>query len=705
MLHYWGILKVKKQFFRLVLLVALFIQPLGGMVQAQKVEKLSYKVQARPLKDSVLLRWVPVDYQSWLIGNKYGYVVWRGTVLRDGKFVDTEPGKILTQGPLKPQPLNNWEAAADRDEYAAVAAQALYGEEFLVETNETPGIAEIYQKEKEQTLRFSFALMAADMSVEAAKLSGLWFTDEDVKPNETYLYRIWPAYQPEGTKTDTAFVYTGPSEYVPLPSPINLTATPGDKVVNLQWDNQLQSSFYNAFFVERSDDGGNKFKRITDTPLINTTPEGQDELPYAYYMDSLMVNDKSYYYRVIGISPFGELSPPSDTIEVVGFNKISYAPQIIKSEVIDNKEVELTWEVNEKDITKIEGYKVLRSTELNGKYEIVRDSLSQIYRKYVDKKPISTAYYRIQPYNRSGLGPASQGSLVQLKDSIPPEPPTGIIATADTTGVVQLSWKANTEADIYGYRVYRANGLNEEFSQITSAPIKENHLQDKIAVKTLTKYVYYKIMAVDQRQNFSKFSEVYALQRPDIVPPAPPAIRLIKPVKKGVYLKMVKSSSDDVQNLLIYRNKSGVREWAKVYEGDNLSSEFEWIDSLTLADTNYRYLMMAVDSAGNESKPTKPVSVKTLKNFEKKVPEPKVVYDKKRNCIVLTWVNTQTVANTLVYRKVNNGGFTLLDSATATQLSFEDFKVKKGDQYEYRLRERASDGGLSQFSKSITINL
>jgi hypothetical protein len=40
-------------------------------------------------------------------------------------------------------------------------------------------------------------------------------------------------------------------------------------------------------------------------------------------------------------------------------------------------------------------------------------------------------------------------------------------------GIFMISWKKGNEPDLYGYRVYRANSLKEEFSQITKEPFKE----------------------------------------------------------------------------------------------------------------------------------------------------------------------------------------------------------------------------------------
>ena len=70
---------------------------------------------ARPLKDSIMLRWGASNSLLWEEANKAGYTIERVTILRDGKLLSIPEHKILTPSPLMPLPLEKWETAVKRN--------------------------------------------------------------------------------------------------------------------------------------------------------------------------------------------------------------------------------------------------------------------------------------------------------------------------------------------------------------------------------------------------------------------------------------------------------------------------------------------------------------------------------------------------------------------------------------------------------------
>nr|WP_321450587.1 hypothetical protein [uncultured Carboxylicivirga sp.] len=646
------------------------------------------RLLARPTSDSIMLRWAPTTYNLWITGNKWGYTVTRTLMMKDGELLQNRTTEVLTPQPLKPRPLNDWEILDQTDPLSGVAAQCIYGDDLeAAPSAQNMGIMDIINKATEQENRYSFALYAADLSTRVAQYHGLMYVDKEVKKGEKYLYRVFPSQVAPGMKQDTAFFFTGVDEYLPLPSPMRLEATPNDRFVTLTWDNRYQSNFFNSFWVERSDDGGKQFNRLDEMPFINTTPEGYDDAPYNYYVDTLPDNRKTYYYRVIGLSVFGEKSPPSDTVKVKGISKISSVPRIIKKTVTPENTVELEWEFPNQSNDWVQGFRIYRSSEYSKGFTLLADSLSMMQRRFVDKDPLPTAYYRMQAFNSDANGGYSIPQMVQVVDSIPPVKPTGLAAKADTSGLVILSWKPNPDGDIYGYEVYRANAAHEEFSLITHKPVRDTVFRDQIAIKTLTRHVFYKIRALDKRQNQSELSDHLKLERPDVVPPVSPRFKSITPTDTGIVLTWVNSNSEDLQQQLLYRNRSGAKDWEliKIFKVADLPNQ--WLDIPAEQGFAYRYLILAVDSAGNESKPIKPVSAMyNPKNNRTYWITPTVKKNKKTKEVELSWeVPTHQAKRFIIYARKPQGSWQMIDGVNGNVFIYKNSFYYNED-LEYNIR-------------------
>lgn len=614
-----------------------------------EVDSSSVFLLVRALPDSIMLRWAPDNYRLWMIANKYGYNITRTCLIRNGAFVDKPITEMLTPAPLKPLPLAEWEAMAENNEYAGVAAEAIYGDGFEVDAG-SAGIMDIVHKATEQESRFGFALLAADLSREVAQASGLMFVDREARKGEKYIYRVFPAQVPEGLRVDTGYFFTGVDEYLPLPSPIDVKAEPGDKNIFLTWDAVSQQGYFTGFWVERSLDGVD-FERLDSSPVINTTPEGHEDSRFHFYRDSLADNSHSYYYRILGVTPFGETSSPSAIVEVKGINEIQSVPRITLAESFDGKSMTLEWEFEKAETEVVDGLKLLRSQRFDGEYQVIADSIPLLQKQVNDQSPLPTGYYRMQAFNSDGEGLMGTPKMVQMVDSIPPAVPLGLTAKADTTGMVHLSWDENTDIDLFGYRVFRANSRNEEFSQLTVESVYLNNYTDTISLKTLSKKVYYKILAVDQRQNWSDFSEILEVDRPDIIPPATPRITSSRIVDNGIELKWVLSPSADVQQQLLYRNSENNSQWQLI---KNFSPQVvEYADTSVVPDSLYRYLFVVVDSVGNESKPSALVSGKYQETKKVQWISPNLKINKKKNEILISWEGLVEAKNCagVLYRK------------------------------------------------------
>ncbi|MDL2262994.1 hypothetical protein LJC11_05795, partial [Bacteroidales bacterium OttesenSCG-928-I21] len=504
----------------------------------------------RPAKqDSIMLRWAPTDKEVWSLGNQYGYVVERYTILRQGKQPSETERLQLTPEPLKPAPVEQWEKYED-DKFVVTAAECIFGEREPLPAVSPVAIAKQFQAEQN---RFSFALYAVDQSVTAARLSGLYWVDKTAKANEKYLYTVHIAL-PDSLPNDTAFSFTGLSEHQPLTKPAKPTARWDNKKVFLSWEIFYLSHIYNTYIVEKSSDG-NKYTRLSENAMVQLADPGISP-EYAFWSDSLPDNNSKWHYRVRGINAFGETGPPSDAVVGQGTLPILSAPTVTNKEVIDNKEVRLSWEYPEEMNEYITGFRLYRSNAPDGKKEKIHEITNGSVRTFTDKKPGLTNYYVLSVFNNSTEKFTPGHTYAELIDSIPPAPPVGLSGSIDSTGVVSLWWQKNTDSDINGYRVYRSNHPDFEFLLISPELVSDTYFTDSIQLKTLTKNVYYRIRAIDLRQNQSEFGSILELKRPDVIPPVSPVVQRIEEQKNGLLITWTNSSSADVVSHQIYRKAS-----------------------------------------------------------------------------------------------------------------------------------------------------
>ncbi|MCG8207861.1 fibronectin type III domain-containing protein [Tenacibaculum finnmarkense] len=591
-------------------------------VHAQKEignETPEVKVIAHVTKKTIMLRWGVTTSSAWKFANKEGYIIERKTIVVKEQILSTPIVKILNTTPIKPKPMMEWKEFTEKNNYAAIAAQALYGEQFDVEMNEGGnGIMSILNQAQAIEQRFSFALYAADQNFEVAKYSGLAYIDKDVKENERYLYTIRIANQNPKRKIKSGGVYLGLVDYKPLPKPQEFAGIFKDKTAMLSWNFSLLKKYYNNYIIERSDDNGSSYKSLTNTPVTNLGEREVNPSNRMMYIDSLFQNNKIYKYRIKGISAFGMEGPYSNIISGKGITPLKAAAYITTAKLTDDGSVIINWEFPQDGITELKWFKLVRSDTPKGIYSTVASEISKNKRSYKVANLKAINYFKIVAIGYDNGERKSFPKMVQPDDSTPPAVPVEIIGKIDSLGVVRLNWKLNTEIDFLGYRVFRSNFNDDEFTQITFKPTPNNYFIDTINIKTLNKKIFYKVQSFDRRYNPSNFSEVLALKRPDIVPPTQPIFSSFKAEKGKVVLKWVTSSSNDAKSTMLYRKEKGV------------STSWELISNLALPENNftdttvefsktYLYTLLTVDDSGLESEPITPLKITISDDMAKPV--------------------------------------------------------------------------------------
>jgi hypothetical protein len=656
-------------------LLALFCMLQSGISFAQQKQHAVIAL-ASPRHDSIVIRWAPAGQVAWLTGNRHGYIIERFIIARDGKAVELagQQSQKLTAAPIRAIAEAQMEQLAVKDERVALVKEAIYSKEFQVTAPEK-GIGDFIIQQGEADMRFGFMLLACDLSPIAANAAGLRFVDRTVKKGERYAYRISVAQQPKGVTIEPGVCVTSLEEIVKLSPPREFSVHFLDSLARLQWLANIDKGIYTAYMVERSADG-KTFKPITDLPVMSSTDKPNQQ--FSYFIDTLADNETTWYYRIKGLTPFGESGPYSQVESGRGAATLD-PPFLDTIASIDNKKIQLQWHLSTLLKSKTASVVVTRAAKAEGPYKDISPALDKNAGTFTDEKPLGDGYYRLKIKTTDNRIIYSLPGLGQLIDLIPPAVPVGVTGKIDSTGIVHLEWTANTEADLKGYRVFRANAAHEEFTEVTRRVLRKNSFTDTVKTQTLTEKVLYKVVAVDKVFNPSEYSEAFILNRPDKIAPSAPVFTYGRPQDTvgGILLRWKNSSSTDVVKQVLYRVSSQIGSFNKdIVFADSTNKIHEWLDTAVQAGSKYYYELVVYDEANNQSK------------------------DRSGDIV---WKHNQEPAVYYLYRSVNNQGYLLFKKLAGAQKSITDAEIKIGNTYAYRIKAEWTSGKTTMMSKPVSV--
>jgi len=685
---------MKKIFLFLCITFALFSS-------ASAQPKAQLRMIGAAIGDSIVIRWAVANTDAWLVANHAGYILER-TVLDASNQVVGKSSKRVSKDTIRPWTYASLEGRLKRtDTLALVAAQCLYGKSMRTISANDDLIGALQQGDDEADNRHGFALVAADLSPLAANLLGWRWVDRDVKPTYKYIYTLRCPSLKGQIVSDTAFFILKPNDFIALQPLAAPDVIQDEKTVSLRWKKETHIS---AYHLERSEDGIH-FKRLTQQPYMEWQQPGINQKDSIAYVDSLGINYKPFYYRLIGINPFAQLTPASGIVAGMGVDRTPPPPPV-SLQVSNPKKstVELRW-TNPKAEEPLKGLIVARAYDIAGPYGRLHETLLPAQTTlFTDEKAFQfgTNYYTVGLVDTAGNIGWSPQVYIVMEDFEPPVKPLGLQGSIDTTGLVKLKWNIGPDYDLKGYNVYVANQEDHPFIPLADSLLTDTVFQYRIDLRNLTEHIYFRIKAFDQHLRESEFSQILDLKKPDLVPPSAPVFDDYKVAERSVYLHWRPSNSKDAVSQLLLRRAVG-GNWETLVKLPMPIATYT--DTVIAAGESWEYTIQAVDDDGLRSPVSFPVGVKIPSYSKKKsISALSAKWDEDKRGIQLQWSVNTTCENILIYRAYGEEGFELCARLNGNTSTFFDSPKRKG-KYSFALKPLYSSGSEGVLSETATVTI
>jgi uncharacterized protein len=566
------------------------------------------------------------------------------------------------------------------------------------------GINALKQQKANEDFEYAIFVLSAVREAKVAEALALSYIDKSVLPQNVYTYRI---------KTIGI-----PPIYTVVPEPFTIETNgidtqykndvfvyEDDTKLNFAWK---ESDYLSGYLVERMGPDESIFSPLNTTPIYNLTGGEYKGEKRGSYHDENLTNYQIYTYRFYGSNLFGEKKMFAEVKAMPRDRTPPEQPFLEKPEHVAPTQVLLKWQMNPKPAPDLLGFVIGRSNTTDGNYELLNSNfLPKEARSFTDStfKTGGLNYYVVQAVDTALNVSSSFPVAVTLIDTIPPSQPEFISGKIDSTGVVTIEVAKNTERDLMGYRLFKANDPAHEFSVIfehfIDADTLNHNIQlvftDTVTLNSLTPYIYYRIKALDFNYNQSVFSELLIIERPDTIPPTTPVFKRIVSSKTNVELHFALSESSDLASHELYRKTNMEEPWNLYAMLDQ--DQTIYIDSAVVQGTNYYYSLRALDKSGLYSDYAHPMFGKAYDDgVRPPIDDLRLVVDE--NTARLYWSYSAFKEGTyfVIYKTDKNG--ILRQHTRTTELEYTE-PINSTLRIRYAIKVFTSDGGQSAISNEV----
>lgn len=637
--------------------------------------------------EGTILRWGYGNVETWMDNFREGVVLYRRQVAPNpAPYEEIGRAQLMADGELEA-------LAASTDNGMLSTLHAMAYQDWENSTYQGEG-DDFMTKRDNLNNRYVFYHYAADRDRETSLAAGLGYIDRDREEGATYAYRVMT----QGATTAIGIKVIAPNPDQPRPLVHSVEEAEGS--ITLHLDRALHNRHFSGYFIERSPVENDAWQRLNETPFV----QGYDkvalkEAPKDISYQDLTENDLPMRYRVIGLDPFGDESPPSPIVVAQGRDATPPPQPELGADEAEKIHLQKRLRWYQPDGEEVASYHLQRRNKDNS--ELVIDFAAPGDTVMIDSlDEAGTYYYRLIAQDAAGNLAWSEEYTTIVHDLDRPAAPTGLEAETDTNGVVTLTWDKAVDKDVVGYYVFAADGEGRAFTKLTGTSYPFRQFRDTVSLNLGNQYRYYQVMALDKDFLYSDYSDTLKVVRPDIIPPAPAHVSDFRVEDAGIHLNLRHSNSSDAHRHQLLRRNKGEEDYAVVMEW--IYPPFNFTDTTILAGHTYLYGYRGVDPSGNEgavpswvqvaSKP-QPLDAPTLDTLQ-------------RNGLThLSWSIRTDAEGWVLYRKVGGGKEQRIVSLPGHVAAYRDGRTRSGQVIQYRIRYVRADGRRSPLSEPVTIQL
>ena len=565
---------------------------------------------------------------------------------------------------------------------------------------------------RSQTTTGTFTPITADTLFTTGQTQ---YTDQNVVPEVVYYYKVQTVVQdPElGLIRSVVSSFTdGQSlqDELPPAAPTDLIASLDDnnfRSVALTWTPPTQDSNGGeitglvSYRVFRSRETSNSFV------LLATIPSAQ-----AAYQDTSVEFLTRYFYTVSAVDGAGNVGPRSSSVSVTTKGLATPSNLLASSGV---QKITLNWSANtEPELT---GYEVLRFN--NPTDASPNATFQSILTTYVDT-PVTagqTFVYRVRAVGVNNLQSGLSNFASAQANEAPPvlATPRNVQATG-SIGRITLTWSANTETELTGYRVLKYTDPAQTTALATFSTVRTTFVDSPLAQGQTFVYRVQALGTDNVESDLSLFASATTLVD-DSAPATPSPFAAVLNGSTTISLSWSAPRKDSnggdltgLSGFIIYRAVStanaGLTALASI---DSTRRSYE--DGSLEFNTTYIYQISAVDARGNESSRSSSVTLTTATQGASVAAPTNVsaVYNGNAtpSNVTLTWTPPASFDSFLIQRATLSAGSSSPSAFTTLQLSqsgtsYVDTSIQSGITYVYRVSTNLS-GQISDPSTNAVI--